>query len=173
VGFRVLEVELPGKAGEGVIFRKQELLEFSICNVPANPYALAARSAAEQCTEYSVQSTVKDVRRGPLAKGEGAAEPPVYNVQCTEYSEKILGDGLYEGERAVRGDGGGAASEQWEDFRRKSVAKDDEAGLGDEANRRESLVKGDEAGQGDEAAIGNEKNGTDDFFGGFFNFGIH
>jgi HK97 family phage prohead protease len=45
VGFRVLEIELPGrdeaKDGTALIFRKQELLEFSICNVPANPFALA------------------------------------------------------------------------------------------------------------------------------------
>ncbi|GHU86667.1 hypothetical protein FACS189476_00250 [Spirochaetia bacterium] len=51
VGFRVLEIELPSKEdssgtsfpqdGTTLIFRKQELLEFSICNVPANPYALS------------------------------------------------------------------------------------------------------------------------------------
>jgi HK97 family phage prohead protease len=45
VGFRVLEIEIPdkeaGKDGTTLIFRKQELLEFSICNVPANPFALA------------------------------------------------------------------------------------------------------------------------------------
>jgi HK97 family phage prohead protease len=44
VGFRVLEIELPAKEGgrddTALIFRKQELLEFSICNVPANPWAL-------------------------------------------------------------------------------------------------------------------------------------
>ncbi len=44
VGFRVLEIEIPSKEdskdGTSLIFRKQELLEFSICNVPANPYAL-------------------------------------------------------------------------------------------------------------------------------------
>jgi len=44
VGFRVMEIEIPDKAtaqdGTSLIFRKQELLEFSICNVPANPYAL-------------------------------------------------------------------------------------------------------------------------------------
>ncbi|GHU39099.1 hypothetical protein FACS1894190_02340 [Spirochaetia bacterium] len=44
VGFRVLEIELPEKEaqadGTSLIFRKQELLEFSICNVPANPFAL-------------------------------------------------------------------------------------------------------------------------------------
>jgi HK97 family phage prohead protease len=44
VGFRVIEVEIPGKEtakdGTTLIFRKQELLEFSICNVPANPFAL-------------------------------------------------------------------------------------------------------------------------------------
>jgi HK97 family phage prohead protease len=44
VGFRVIEIEIPdketGKDGTTLIFRKQELLEFSICNVPANPFAL-------------------------------------------------------------------------------------------------------------------------------------
>jgi HK97 family phage prohead protease len=45
VGFRVMEIEIPskedGRDGTSLIFRKQELLEFSICNVPANPFALA------------------------------------------------------------------------------------------------------------------------------------
>jgi HK97 family phage prohead protease len=45
VGFRVIEIEIPskedGKDGTMLIFRKQELLEFSICNVPANPFALS------------------------------------------------------------------------------------------------------------------------------------
>jgi HK97 family phage prohead protease len=45
VGFRPVEIEIPskedGKDGTTLIFRKQELLEFSICNVPANPFALA------------------------------------------------------------------------------------------------------------------------------------
>jgi HK97 family phage prohead protease len=45
VGFRVIEIELPDKEtaedGTTLIFRKQELLEFSICNVPANPFALS------------------------------------------------------------------------------------------------------------------------------------
>jgi HK97 family phage prohead protease len=44
VGFRPIEIELPskedGKDGTSLIFRRQELLEFSICNVPANPFAL-------------------------------------------------------------------------------------------------------------------------------------
>jgi HK97 family phage prohead protease len=45
VGFRAIEIEIPSKEdskdGTCLIFRKQELLEFSICNVPANPFALA------------------------------------------------------------------------------------------------------------------------------------
>ena len=45
VGFRPMEIEIPskeeGKDGTSLIFRHQELLEFSICNVPANPRALA------------------------------------------------------------------------------------------------------------------------------------
>jgi HK97 family phage prohead protease len=44
VGFRAVEIEIPSKEdskdGTSLIFRKQELLEFSICNVPANPFAL-------------------------------------------------------------------------------------------------------------------------------------
>jgi HK97 family phage prohead protease len=51
VGFRVIEIEIPDKEtakdGTALIFRKQELLEFSICNVPANPYALAKAANAE------------------------------------------------------------------------------------------------------------------------------
>jgi len=52
VGFRVIEIEIPDKEtskdGTTLIFRKQELLEFSICNVPANPFALAQSSKAEK-----------------------------------------------------------------------------------------------------------------------------
>jgi uncharacterized protein len=52
VGFRVLEIEIPSKEdskdGTSLIFRKQELLEFSICNVPANPFALAKKTEAEK-----------------------------------------------------------------------------------------------------------------------------
>jgi HK97 family phage prohead protease len=52
VGFRVIEIEIPdretAKDGTTLIFRKQELLEFSICNVPANPYALAKQFEAEK-----------------------------------------------------------------------------------------------------------------------------
>jgi HK97 family phage prohead protease len=48
VGFRPIEIEIPSKEdsrdGTSLIFRKQELLEFSICNVPANPFALAKRN---------------------------------------------------------------------------------------------------------------------------------
>ena len=54
VGFRVIEIEIPDKAtaqdGTSLIFRKQELLEFSICNVPANPFALAKAGNSEQIT---------------------------------------------------------------------------------------------------------------------------
>ena len=54
VGFRVIEIEIPDKAaaqdGTSLIFRKQELLEFSICNVPANPFALA-KSKRQDCRE--------------------------------------------------------------------------------------------------------------------------
>jgi len=48
VGFRVMEIEIPpredSRDGTSLIFRKQELLEFSICNVPANPWALVKKN---------------------------------------------------------------------------------------------------------------------------------
>ena len=58
VGFRVIEIEIPpARDGDetALIFRKQELLEFSICNVPANPYALAKMAEGEK------QDTFKDL----------------------------------------------------------------------------------------------------------------
>jgi phage head maturation protease len=52
VGFRVIEIEIPDKEtakdGTTLIFRKQELLEFSICNVPANPFALTKSANTER-----------------------------------------------------------------------------------------------------------------------------
>jgi HK97 family phage prohead protease len=52
VGFRPLEIELPdretAKDGTALIFRKQELLEFSVCNVPANPFALSKGADRKQ-----------------------------------------------------------------------------------------------------------------------------
>jgi HK97 family phage prohead protease len=52
VGFRVIEIEIPDKEaakdGTTLIFRKQELLEFSICNVPANPFALMKEDAGRK-----------------------------------------------------------------------------------------------------------------------------
>ena len=45
VGFLILKIEFPDKKkepeGPALIYRKQEMLEFSVCNVPANPFALA------------------------------------------------------------------------------------------------------------------------------------
>jgi HK97 family phage prohead protease len=57
VGFRVIEIEIPdretAKDGTTLIFRKQELLEFSICNVPANPFALGKSIERKQDKELS------------------------------------------------------------------------------------------------------------------------
>jgi HK97 family phage prohead protease len=62
VGFRVIEIEIPSAAdskdGTSLIFRKQELLEFSICNVPANPWALAKKMNSEQLTMNNGRSGI-------------------------------------------------------------------------------------------------------------------
>jgi len=61
VGFRVMEIEIPSKEdskdGTSLIFRKQELLEFSICNVPANPYALAREERKKKSEENEKRGT--------------------------------------------------------------------------------------------------------------------
>jgi HK97 family phage prohead protease len=60
VGFRAIEIEIPdretAKDGTTLIFRKQELLEFSICNVPANPWALAKGNEKMQKNEWGIGS---------------------------------------------------------------------------------------------------------------------
>jgi len=62
VGFRVMEIEIPDKEtakdGTSLIFRKQELLEFSICNVPANPFALAKEGMGNR--EWGVENKTSD-----------------------------------------------------------------------------------------------------------------
>jgi HK97 family phage prohead protease len=64
VGFRPIEIEIPskedGKDGTRLIFRKQELVEFSICNVPANPFALA------KSKEESAQNDEKGNNANPF-----------------------------------------------------------------------------------------------------------
>ena len=63
VGFRVLEIEIPGREdsrdGTSLIFRKQELLEFSICNVPANPWALVKATAFAKAKEEAASTPTK------------------------------------------------------------------------------------------------------------------
>ena len=62
VGFRVIEIEIPNKNdsqdGTNLIFRKQELLEFSICNVPANPFALAKSNQQLEIKNEKSNNTV-------------------------------------------------------------------------------------------------------------------
>jgi len=57
VGFRAMEIEIPPKDGEAaLIFRKQELLEFSICNVPANAMALVQMQRGRKEQEGKLHS---------------------------------------------------------------------------------------------------------------------
>jgi len=64
VGFRVIEIEIPSKEdsrdGTSLIFRKQELLEFSICNVPANPWALVKAPALAKTIEAVQTETTQE-----------------------------------------------------------------------------------------------------------------
>jgi HK97 family phage prohead protease len=64
VGFRPLEIEIPDKEmskdGTTLIFRKQELLEFSVCNVPANPFALA--------NELNMKNEELKMREDPVSR---------------------------------------------------------------------------------------------------------
>jgi HK97 family phage prohead protease len=75
VGFRAIEIEIPSKEdsrdGTSLIFRKQELLEFSICNVPANPYALAKTIEAAN-TETTQELSLHHFWEGLINNFEGA-----------------------------------------------------------------------------------------------------
>ena len=70
VGFRVIEAEIvnhkanPSETAD-VIYRKQELLEFSICNIPANPFALAEGKGLEHQADRGLYEFL---RRGGLQK---------------------------------------------------------------------------------------------------------
>ena len=68
VGFRVMEIEIPSKEdskdGTCLIFRKQELLEFSICNVPANPYALSKQGIGNR--EWGIGKEEKGDNASPF-----------------------------------------------------------------------------------------------------------
>jgi len=74
VGFRVLEIEIPSKEdskdGTTLIFRKQELLEFSICNVPANPFALA-KSNEEKKAEVKQELGCSEFWNGLINNFQG------------------------------------------------------------------------------------------------------
>jgi HK97 family phage prohead protease len=76
VGFRAIEIEIPSKedSGDGtsLIFRKQELLEFSICNVPANPYALAKSMSNEELKMTNEGSNAVYFWSGLINNFEGA-----------------------------------------------------------------------------------------------------
>jgi len=78
VGFRVLEIEIPSKEdskdGTSLIFRKQELLEFSICNVPANPFALSKQIKNEELEIKNVGNDIADNFWSNIIHGFGSNE---------------------------------------------------------------------------------------------------
>jgi HK97 family phage prohead protease len=80
VGFRAIEIEIPSladsKDGTSLIFRKQELLEFSICNVPANPFALA-KSNEQVPTKLDI----------PLSKEKGSIAVPYWSGLINNFEE--------------------------------------------------------------------------------------
>ncbi|MDC7228516.1 MAG: peptidase [Spirochaetales bacterium] len=62
VGFLILKVEIieDGKNSK-LIFRNQELLEFSICNVPSNPFALSRTAEDEEAAILELGNTTNQV----------------------------------------------------------------------------------------------------------------
>ena len=80
-----MEIEIPSKAdsidGTSLIFRKQELLEFSICNVPANPFALARK---EQITGNKEQGTERNEKSDFSIQYWGGL---ISNLQGENYGE--------------------------------------------------------------------------------------
>lgn len=65
VGFRVLDADIEMINGNDVLcFKKMELLEFSICNVPANPFALCADMQSLSAAADNMKSTENENKGG-------------------------------------------------------------------------------------------------------------
>ena len=75
VGFRPIEIEIPSKEdskdGTVLIIRKQELLEFSICNVPANPAALVKADALAKTEKIETSSNAASFWNGLINNFQG------------------------------------------------------------------------------------------------------
>ena len=72
VGFLVREVEIAEVAGEStLIFRSQELLEFSICNIPSNPMALNRDSPPPEELSPESEETVPSFWKGIIKTNGG------------------------------------------------------------------------------------------------------
>jgi phage head maturation protease len=68
VGFLILKIELPeekkgSEESASLIYRRQELLEFSICNVPANPFALAEKNERVGGGENGLAGLAREIGR--------------------------------------------------------------------------------------------------------------
>ena len=65
VGFLILKVEFPDAKstaeGPSLIYRRQELLEFSACNVPGLPFALAERGAGGGLSEKAIRTVFRQM----------------------------------------------------------------------------------------------------------------
>jgi hypothetical protein len=68
VGFIVLQIEIPEPNPDTeLIYRRQELVEFSICNVPANPFALVQDN--EQSSDSGVEPQAASITIHDFWKG--------------------------------------------------------------------------------------------------------
>jgi Escherichia/Staphylococcus phage prohead protease len=72
VGFMVQKVEIIEESGEpSLIFRNQELLEFSICNIPSNPQALNRDFPPPETLEPVPEETVSSFWKGIIRQSGG------------------------------------------------------------------------------------------------------
>jgi HK97 family phage prohead protease len=96
VGFRILEIELPDKEtakdGTTLIFRKQELLEFSICNVPANPFATVELTSLsiQQFGVLQGKTPPKALETPPSVAVETAGTEPTQDLTCPTFWGGII-----------------------------------------------------------------------------------
>jgi len=97
VGFLVLKVEFPdtkkASGGPSLIYRKQELLEFSACNVPALPFALADGGAGGSHGEKVIRSVIREM---------GKLEQEIADLKFRLFEDKLLEDA----ENGVTGEDG-------------------------------------------------------------------
>ena len=94
VGFLILKVEFPdtkkGAGGPSLVYRRQELLEFSCSNVPANPFALADGGAGSGLSQKAIRSVFRQM---------GRLEQEIADLKFRLFEDELLDEAHGDGKK--------------------------------------------------------------------------